>query len=92
MHVGVTDLYKSQSTVDEVAIARSNPVLLQITPSTQESVVFRGRKLYRRGHKLGSGAYATVLIDFTLCTVGSDVVMWLDRCMHASDKMESDSQ
>lgn len=61
MDLGITDLYKSQSSADEAAAARTNPIL-QRSLSSQESIVFRGRKLYRRGHKLGSGAYATVLM------------------------------
>eukprot|EP00602_Paraphysomonas_sp_CaronLab_P007116 CAMPEP_0185030698 /NCGR_PEP_ID=MMETSP1103-20130426/17709_1 /TAXON_ID=36769 /ORGANISM="Paraphysomonas bandaiensis, Strain Caron Lab Isolate" /LENGTH=519 /DNA_ID=CAMNT_0027565917 /DNA_START=50 /DNA_END=1609 /DNA_ORIENTATION=+ len=60
---GVTDVYKSNMREDDSGHdERLNPtsILLRKHEKENQNVIFRGRKLYRRGKILGAGAYAKV--------------------------------
>ena len=60
-YLGINDLYKSNLHADDIAETRiSSRAVITRARSVEASVVFRARKLYHRGKKLGTGSYASV--------------------------------
>ena len=58
--IGVNDLYRSENLMDDLAETRASQTVKTRGTSIETSVVFRAKKLYHRGKKLGSGSYAVV--------------------------------
>ena len=68
--LGVTNLYKTQLSDEGKDRASVLNPKLHRNETSIENIVFRGRKLYRRGQLLGSGAYAKVGNKFALRALG----------------------